>query len=93
MATRLIDEESCQKHAYEECNAAEQREYCAMIATLQQANREAKTGHRPPTSSKYQKKRNLEKAGRLLVYSKLDKAIQSHLDEARRAEWANYLKF
>ena len=27
------------------------------------------------------------------MYSKLDKAIQSHLDEARRAESANYLKF
>ena len=59
-ATRLIDEETCQKHAYEECNAVEQREYCALIATLQQATRKGKTGHRPPASSKYQKKRNLE---------------------------------
>ena len=43
-ATRLIDEEACQKHVYEECNAVEQREYCAMIATLQQANRKGKNG-------------------------------------------------
>ena len=92
MATRLIDDEDAQRHAFGECAAPEQREYCAMLATLQHANKSGKS-HRPPASSKYQKRKNLEKAGRLLVYSKLDRAIQEHIDDARGAEWANYLKF
>ena len=29
----------------------------------------------------------------MLIYNKLDKAIQNRLDEARRAEWENYVKF
>ena len=53
----------------------------------------SRRGLRPPASSKFQKKKNLGKAGRLLIYNKLDKAIQSHLDEARKAEWNNYVKF
>ena len=53
MSTRLLDDEACQKHAFQECNAPEHREYCAMLATLQQANRKGKGGHRPPASSKY----------------------------------------
>ena len=27
------------------------------------------------------------------MYNKLEKAIQNHIDEARLAEWQNYLKF
>ena len=46
-------------------------------------------GGRGACALRYQKEKNLEKAGRLLVYSKLDRAIQEHIDDARRAEWAN----
>ena len=42
---------------------------------------------------KLNKKKSLEKRGKLLIYSKLDSDTQKQLDESRKSEWANYMRF
>ena len=42
---------------------------------------------------KMNKKKSLEKRGKLLIYSKLDQATQQALDESRKSEWDNYVRF
>ena len=50
-----------------------------------------------PEAVKYQrvrqKKENLQKRGKLLTYARLDRAMQSLVDQSRLSEWNNYLKF
>ena len=66
MATRMIDDTEAQRYAHQETSGAERREFYAMLATMEKANL-SRRGLRPPASSKFQKKKNLEKAGRLLI--------------------------
>ena len=44
-------------------------------------------------NTKLEKKKSLERRGKLLVYSKLDDAVREQIDIARKSEWSNYLRF
>ena len=92
MAQRFIDDEGFQIYVSEKMHGHREEEHYAFLSAMTKADYK-NSRERPPARTKYQTKNNLEKAGKLLVYHKLDQAIQKHLDEARRSEWDNYMRF
>ena len=92
MSTRLLDVERCQRHISEQIpDGPDEEEHCAFIAAMQKSGGNKNT--KAPARNKYQKKVNLEKAGRLINYSKQEQSIQQEIDKARVSEWENYMRF